>query len=159
MVGPLGALPTGPAASTTEVEDDIADRPLGSIVGGSNCVHYQILKTTSMAGPWGVLPVGPSVSTTEFLDDVDGGPPGGAVGGSGSIHHRVRDDVDGGPPGGRCLWVQQRPPPSLKMTSMAAPLGVMPVGLAGSTTKFETTSMEGPLGSGAGGSSRICHLF
>jgi hypothetical protein len=123
MAGPLGALPTGPAASTTEVEDDIDDRPLGSIVGGSNYVHYQILNTTSMAGPWGVLPVGPTVSTTEFLDDIDGGPPGGAVGGSGSIHHRVRDDVDGGPPGGRCLWVQQRPPPSLKMTSMAAPWG------------------------------------
>jgi hypothetical protein len=53
MVGPLGALPVGPAASTTEVEDDFDD------------------------GPPGVLSAGPAVSTTEFEDDVDGGPPRG----------------------------------------------------------------------------------
>jgi hypothetical protein len=43
----------GPAASTTEVEDDVDDGPLGA------------------------LSAGPAASTTEFEDDVDGGPPRG----------------------------------------------------------------------------------
>jgi hypothetical protein len=51
-----------------------------------------------MVGPLGVLPTGSAASTTEF-----------------------EDDVDGGPPGRLCWWVWQRPPPSLKMTVMAAP--------------------------------------
>jgi hypothetical protein len=54
----------GLTASATEVEDDIAGRPLG-----------------------GALPAGPAVSTTEVEDDVDGEPPRGAAGGSNCFHH------------------------------------------------------------------------
>jgi hypothetical protein len=32
MVGPLGALPVGPTASTTEVEEDIDGGPLWGII-------------------------------------------------------------------------------------------------------------------------------
>jgi hypothetical protein len=88
MVDPLGSLPAGSAASTTNVEDDID------------------------GGPWGALPVGPATSTTDAEDDFDGRPSGGrcrqvwqcapprmkktsvvgplsgAAGGSGSVHHQ-----------------------------------------------------------------------
>jgi hypothetical protein len=50
-------------------------------------------------------------------------PPGGADEVSGSIHHRV-----------------------LKTTSMAGPLGVLPVGPTSSTSEFEDDIDGGPLG-------------
>jgi hypothetical protein len=53
MVAPLGALPVGPAVSTTEVEEGID--------GG---------------GP-GALLAGLTTSTTEVEEDVDNGPVGG----------------------------------------------------------------------------------
>jgi hypothetical protein len=87
MVGPLGALPTGPTTSTTEVEDDVDGVPLR---GRCRWVRHRpppSLKKTSMAGPWGALPVGPAASTTEFKDDVDGGPLRGTAGGSGYVCH------------------------------------------------------------------------
>jgi hypothetical protein len=46
MVGPLGVLPVGPAASTIEDEEDIDGGP-----------------------PWGALLVGPTASTTEVEED------------------------------------------------------------------------------------------
>jgi hypothetical protein len=45
------------------------------------------------------------------------------------------EDVDGGASGGCCRWVWQRPPPKLKNTSMAGPLGVLSVGPAAATTE------------------------
>jgi hypothetical protein len=54
----------GPTASTTEVEEDVDDGPLGA------------------------LPVGPAASTTKDEEYVDGGPPGGVVGGFDNVHHR-----------------------------------------------------------------------
>jgi hypothetical protein len=75
MVGPLGALPVGPAASTTEVSDDVDGWPLEGATGGSDSIHHRVLKITSMAGPLGALPAGPAVSTTKVDDNVDGGPP------------------------------------------------------------------------------------
>jgi hypothetical protein len=87
MAGPLGALPTGPTTSTTEVEDDVDGIPLR---GRCRWVRHRpppSLKKTSMAGPWGALPVGPAASTTEFKDDVDGGPLRGTASGSGCVCH------------------------------------------------------------------------
>jgi hypothetical protein len=71
-------LPAGPAASTTEFEDDVDGEP-----------------------PGGALPTGPVASTIEFEDDIDGGVPGGH-------YQRVwqrpppcfEDYIDGEPPGG-----------------------------------------------------------
>jgi hypothetical protein len=57
-----------------------------------------------------------------LLQVVDGGPLGGNAGGFGSVHHRV-----------------------LKMTSMTAPLGVLPVGPTTSTTEFEDDVDGSPL--------------
>jgi hypothetical protein len=54
MAGPLGALPAGSIATTTEVEEDVDGRP-----------------------PLEVLPVGPTTATTEVEEDVDGELPGG----------------------------------------------------------------------------------
>jgi hypothetical protein len=53
-----------------------------------------------MTGLLGALPASPAASTIEF-----------------------EDDVDDGPPGERCQRVRQRPPPSLKTTSMMGALG------------------------------------
>jgi hypothetical protein len=41
MAGPLGALPVGPAMSTSEVEDDVDGGPPGGPVDGSGSVHHQ----------------------------------------------------------------------------------------------------------------------
>jgi hypothetical protein len=50
----------------------------------------------------------------------------------------VEDNINGGPPRRHCQHVRQRSPPSLKMTSMAGPLGgALPVGPATSTTEVE----------------------
>jgi hypothetical protein len=93
----------------------------------------------------------------------------------------VKEDVDGGPPGGRCRQVQQRPPPRLKKTSIAGPLGALSAGLAIATTedkedidgrppggrcqwvwqrpllRLKKTSMVGPLGGVASGFGSGCH--
>jgi hypothetical protein len=53
MTGPLGVLPTGPAATTIEDVEDVD------------------------GGPLGVLPVDLTVVTTEVKGDVDGRPPRG----------------------------------------------------------------------------------
>jgi hypothetical protein len=66
MVGPLGALPVGPPASTTEFEDDVDGGTPGRCC---RCIQQR--------------------PPSSFEDDVDGEPHGGAVGGSDSIHHRV----------------------------------------------------------------------
>jgi hypothetical protein len=63
MVGPLGALLVGLAASTTEVGYDVD------------------------GGPLGALPVGPIASTTKVEDDINVGPLGGTAGASDSVHH------------------------------------------------------------------------
>jgi hypothetical protein len=94
---PEGALSTVPAASTTEVGDDVDGGALGRRCRRVRQRPPPRLEMTMMAGPWGALPASPTVSTTE-----------------------VGDDVDCGPPGGR---VRQHPPSSLKATSMAGPLG------------------------------------
>jgi hypothetical protein len=76
MVGPLGALPAGPAAATTVVED-VDDGP-----PGERCRLIQQrppprLKRTLMTGPWRVMSAGLTASTIEVEEDVDGGPPDG----------------------------------------------------------------------------------
>jgi hypothetical protein len=92
MMGPLGALLTGPAASTTKVKEDVdSGPPWGGTIGGSDSVHHRVLKMTSMAGPLGALLVGSAASTTE-----------------------VEKDIDDGPPKGRCQRVRQRPPPNFE---------------------------------------------
>jgi hypothetical protein len=63
MVGALGVLSVGPAATTTEVVGDVD------------------------GAPWGVLPVGPVAATIEVVGDVDGKPPWGVVDGFDSGHH------------------------------------------------------------------------
>jgi hypothetical protein len=40
MSEPLGALPTGPIASTTEVEEDVDAGPPGGVVGGFDNIHH-----------------------------------------------------------------------------------------------------------------------
>jgi hypothetical protein len=41
MMGPLGALLTGPAASTTKVKEDVdGGPPWGGTIGGSDSVHH-----------------------------------------------------------------------------------------------------------------------
>jgi hypothetical protein len=76
MSGPLGALPVGPTASTTEVEEDVDGRPHEG--------HCRLLRQrppsmlkTLMTAPLGVLPAGMVVSTTNVKDDIDGGSPRG----------------------------------------------------------------------------------
>jgi hypothetical protein len=41
MADPLGALPVGLAASTTEVEEDVDGCPLGGLANSSNNVHHR----------------------------------------------------------------------------------------------------------------------
>jgi hypothetical protein len=95
MAGPLGVLPAGPAAVTTEVEEDIDGSPpwKGGAAGGccrwvrqrpppkfeedvdggphgGRCQQLRQrppakLKKASMVGPLGVLPAGPAADTTE----------------------------------------------------------------------------------------------
>jgi hypothetical protein len=75
-----------------------------------------------MVGPLAVLPVSPAVSTTEVENDIVGGP-------------------------WLSYWrVQQRPPSSLKRTSMAGHLGALPAGPAASTNEFEDNDDGGPPG-------------
>jgi hypothetical protein len=88
MVGPLGVLLAGPAASTTEFEDDIDGGPPRGRYRQVRQRPPLSLKTVSMVGPQGALSMGSVASTTEVEDDVDGGPPGGAAGGSNSVRHR-----------------------------------------------------------------------
>jgi hypothetical protein len=76
-----------------------------------------------MAGPLGALPVGSAASTTKVEDDVDGGPRGALPVGPAASTTEFEDDVNAGPPRGHYRWIRQRPPPSLKMMSMAGPLG------------------------------------
>jgi hypothetical protein len=87
MAGPLGPLPVSPAASTTEVEDDIVGGPPEGRCRWVSQHPPPRLKMTSLAGPLGALTAGPAVSTTEVEDDVDGEPPRGAAGGPSCIHH------------------------------------------------------------------------
>jgi hypothetical protein len=54
------------------------------------------------------------------------------------------EDVDGGPLGGCCRYFQQRPSPKLE-TSMAGPMGVLPVSLVPTTTEVGDVD-GGPLG-------------
>jgi hypothetical protein len=41
MAGPLGVLLVGPAAATTEVEEDVDGGPLEGVVGGSGSGHHR----------------------------------------------------------------------------------------------------------------------
>jgi hypothetical protein len=59
---------------------------------------------------------------------------------------KVEDVIDGGPLAGCCRWVRQHPPPSLKTTSMAGPLGALLVGSIVSTTEVEDDINGGPPG-------------
>jgi hypothetical protein len=56
------------------------------------------------------------------------------------------------PWGGRYRRVQQQPPPRLKKTSMASPLGVLPVGPVASTIEVEEDVDGEPSGGAIGGS-------
>jgi hypothetical protein len=67
--------------------------------------------------------VGPTVSTTEVEDNIDSGTLGALPAGPAASTTKAEEDIDGGPPVGRCQRVRQHPPSSLKMTSMAGPLG------------------------------------
>jgi hypothetical protein len=97
-------------------------------------------KTTSMVGPRGALSVGPSASTIKVEEWQ--APWGALSAGPAASTTEVEEGVDGGPHGGRCRWVWQHPPPRLKMTSRAGPLG----GAAGaSTTDVEDDVDGGPL--------------
>jgi hypothetical protein len=42
MVAPLGALPVGPAVSTTKVEYNVDGGPPGGVVGGSGSVNHRV---------------------------------------------------------------------------------------------------------------------
>jgi hypothetical protein len=42
MAAPLGALPAGLTACTTEVKDDIDGEPPGGTAGGSDIVHHRV---------------------------------------------------------------------------------------------------------------------
>jgi hypothetical protein len=87
MAAPLGVLSAGPAALTTEFEDDVDGGPMGGAAGGL------------------------AASTTEVGDGINGRPLGGRYR---WVRQRpplsFEDYVDGGPHGGRCRWVRQRPP-------------------------------------------------
>jgi hypothetical protein len=67
------------------------------------------------------------------------GPLGGATGSS-----QFEEDVYDRPPRGCCREVRQRPPPSLKKTSMEGHLGVLSAGPAAATTEFEEDIDGGP---------------
>jgi hypothetical protein len=77
----------------------------------------------SMEGPLGALQAGLTASTTKVEEDIDGGPLEALSVGPVASTTEVEDNVDDSPPGVRCGWVRQRPPPRLKKTSMAGPLG------------------------------------
>jgi hypothetical protein len=91
-------------------------RPLGGLLVGPTA-------STTGGATGGVLPMGLIVSTTE-----------------------VEEDVNGGPLGGHCWWVWLRPPPMLKMLSMAGPLGALLVGPTTSTAEVEEDVDGGPPG-------------
>jgi hypothetical protein len=59
----------GPAASTTNVEDDIDGGPLGVLPMGSVVSTIDVEEDVD-GGPWGKLPAGPVASTTKVEDDM-----------------------------------------------------------------------------------------
>jgi hypothetical protein len=123
MADPLGALSIGPAASTTNVEEDVDGGPPG---GRYRWVRHRPplrLKKMSMVTPLGALPAGLAVATTEVKENIDCRPLGALSAGPVASTTDVEEDVDGGPPRRCCRWVWQRPPLRLKKTSMAGPLG------------------------------------
>jgi hypothetical protein len=61
------------------------------------------------------------------------------------------------PLGGRCRQVWQWPPPKLLKRLMTGPLGVLPEGLAGATTKVVEDVDSRPLGGTASGSDNGHH--
>jgi hypothetical protein len=85
MTSPLGVLPVGPTAATTEVVEDVNGGPPWGCCWRVWQQPPQKLLKTSMAPPGGV-PVCPAAATIEVVEDVDGGP-GGATSGSDSGHH------------------------------------------------------------------------
>jgi hypothetical protein len=121
--GPLGALPVGMAASTTEVEEDVDGRPPGGCYQWVRQNPAPMFKMTSMAGPWGrcrwVRQHPPLMLKTPSMV----GPLGALRAGLTASTTNVEGDVDGRPPGEHCRWVWQHPPLMLKMTSMEGPLG------------------------------------
>jgi hypothetical protein len=74
MTDPLGVLATGPATTTTEVEDVDGGSP-GGAADRSGSDHHRSWRHRWWA-PWGVLPACPAVATTK-VGDVDDGPPEG----------------------------------------------------------------------------------
>jgi hypothetical protein len=124
----------GPAVATTEFEEDVDGKPPGGCIWWVRQWPPPRLKKTMMVSPMGALPAGPTVTTTEGEDDIDGRPqrglvvgrgwaPGGALPvGLAAATTEVEDDVEGGALGEHYWRVRQCPPPSLKKTSMMAPL-------------------------------------
>jgi hypothetical protein len=121
--GPLGALPVGMAASTTEVEEDVDGRPPGGCYQWARQHPAPMFKMMSMAGPLGALPVGSVASTTDVEDVIDVGPLGALRAGLTASTTNVEDIINGGPTRGHCRLFRQRPPPWWKGTSMVSPLG------------------------------------
>jgi hypothetical protein len=98
MAGPWGVLPVFPAATFTEVEEDVMSMaaPLGVLAE----VWQQPppkLKKMLMTGPLGMLSISLAAATTEVEEDVDGGPLGGAGRSPAASTTEVEEDVDGGP--------------------------------------------------------------
>jgi hypothetical protein len=129
--GPLGALPVGMAASTTEVEEDVDGRPSGGCYQWIRQNPAPMFKMTSIAGPWGrcrwVRQHPPLMLKTPSMV----GPLGALWAGLTASTTNVEDIINGGPTRGHCRLFRQRPPPRLKGTSMAGPLGSI-VGGSGS---------------------------
>jgi hypothetical protein len=69
----------------------------------------------------------------------------------------LKEDIDGGPLEVRCHWVRQHSQLRLKKTSMAGPLGALPVGPTTFIIKVEEDVNGGPLGGAADGSGSIHH--
>jgi hypothetical protein len=94
-------LPVGPAASTTDVEEDVDGRLPGGRYWRVQQRPPPRLKKTSMADHLGGAADGSIASTTDVEEDIDGMPPRGALPtGLAVATTEVEGDVDDGPPTG-----------------------------------------------------------
>jgi hypothetical protein len=107
----------GPAATTTDVEDDVDGGPPGARCRWVQQCPPLRLKKMPMVGPLGscwwvrqrppsmlkMSMAGPTASTIEVEDNVNGRPSRGALSvGPATSTTDVEDDTDGRPPGALC---------------------------------------------------------
>jgi hypothetical protein len=96
-------------------------------------MEYTVPIVFTTVAPWEVLPEDWQ-RVALCCKTPNGGPLGGAARGPGSDHHLDAENIGGGPPGGAASGSSNIHYLVVEEASMVVPLGVLPVGLAVTTT-------------------------